>query len=202
MFAMTQQELEAKIRRLEDYQDICNLQGRYNHYMLSGRFDKILDMFAQKDQNLEIELADSGVFYGIEGVKKVFSILHEKYGFPGSLGLHMLMTPVIEVSKDGKTARGMWHSFGCNTIKEENRLSAMWQAGKYDITFVKEDGKWKYRVFKWYVIFRTPFDEGWVKRPIISGLHQEEGPSVGALYEPYDPTKSGGFLPLPPEPAE
>jgi hypothetical protein len=60
---------------------------------------------------VEIELADSGVFYGIEGVKKVFSILHEKYGFPGSLGLHMLMTPVIEVSNDGKTARVMWHSF-------------------------------------------------------------------------------------------
>ena len=139
---MTQQELEAKIRRLEDYRDICNLQGRYNHYMLSGRFDKILDMFAKKDSNVIIELADSGEYRGIEGVKKVFNILHEKYGFPGSLGLHMLMTPVVEVSKDGKTARGMWHSFGCNTIKDGNRVSAMWQAGKYDITFVKEDGKW------------------------------------------------------------
>ena len=199
---MTQQELEAQIRSLQDYQDICNMQGRYNHYMLSGRFDKILDMFAKKDPNVIIELADSGEYQGIEGVKNVFSILDEKYGFPGSLGLHMLMTPVVEVSKDGKTARGMWHSFGCNTIKDGNRVSAMWQAGKYDITFVKEDGKWKYRVFKWYVIFRTPFDEGWVKRPIISGLHQEEGPSVGALYEPYDPTKSGEFLPLPPEPVE
>jgi hypothetical protein len=31
---MTQQELEAKIRRLEDYWDICNLQGIYNHYIL------------------------------------------------------------------------------------------------------------------------------------------------------------------------
>ena len=46
------------------------------------------------------------------------------------------------------------------------------------------------------------FDEGWVKKPIISGLHQEEGPSVGTLYEPYDPIESGEFLPLPPEPVE
>ena len=199
---MTGQEMETRIKSLEDYRDICNLQGRYNHYMLSGRIDKILDMFAQKDQNVEIEIADSGVFYGIEGVKKVFSLLGEKYAFPGSLGLHMLVTPVIEVSSDGKSAKGMWHSFGCNTIKEGNQVSAMWQAGKYDITFVKEDGKWKYRVFKWYVIFRTPYDEGWVKRPIISGLHQEDGPGIGALYEPYDPTKLGNFLPLPPEPVE
>ena len=197
---MTQQEIEAKIRRLEDYRDICNLQGRYNHYMLSGRFDKVLDMFAKKDPNVIIELADSGEHRGIEGVKKVFSILGEKYRFPGSLGLHMLMTPVVEVSKDGKTARGMWHSFGCNTYKGEFGLFAMWQTGKYDIEFVKEDGEWKYRVFKWYVIFRTPYEDGWVKKPIISGLHKENGPAISPLYAPYDPTKSGEFLPLPPEP--
>jgi len=197
---MTQQETEAEVRRLADYRDICNLQGRYNHYMLSGRFDKILDMFAKKDRGVKIELADSGEYQGIEGVKKVFSIVGEKYGFPGSLGLHMLLTPVVEVSKDGKTAKGMWHSFGCNTYKGEFGLFAMWQAGKYDIEFVKEDGEWKYRVFKWYAIFRTPYEDGWVKKPIISGLHQEDGPSIGSLYAPYDPTKSGEFLPLPPEP--
>jgi len=199
---MTQQETESKIRRLEDYRDICNLQGRYNHYMLSGRFDKILDMFAKKDPNIIIELADSGEYRGIEGVKKVFSIVGEKYAFPGSLGLHMLMTPVVEISKDGKTAKGMWHSFGCNTYKGEFGLFAMWQAGKYDIEFVKEEGEWKYRVFKWYAIFRTPYEDGWVKRPIISGLHQKDGPNIGPLYAPYEPTKSGEFLPLPPEPIE
>lgn len=197
---MTEQELEANIRHLQDYWDICNMQGRYNHYLLSGRFDKIIDMFAKKDRNLIIELADSGEYHGIEGVKKVFSTVHEKYGFPGSLGLHVLATPVVEVSKDGQTARGMWHSFGCNTYKGEFGLFAMWQAGKYDLEFVKEDGEWKYRVFKWYVIFRTPYEDGWVKRPLIGGLHKEDGPPIGSLYEPYDPAKAGQFLPLPPEP--
>lgn len=193
---------EADIRYLKDVHEIQNLQGRYNHYMLSGSYDKILDMFAQKNPNIIMELADSGEYYGIEGAKKLFGILGEKYEFPGALGLHMLMTPVIEVSKDGKTAKGMWHSFGCNTIKEGNTIKAMWQAGKYNIEFVKEDGYWKYLVFKWYVIFRTPYEEGWVKTPIISGLHQEDGPDIGPLYAPYDPAKPSKFLPLPPEPDE
>jgi len=48
-------------------------------------------------------------------IKKAFGLLGEKYAFPGSLGLHMLMTLVIEVNSDGKLAKGMWHSFGCNT---------------------------------------------------------------------------------------
>jgi hypothetical protein len=199
---MTQKELGVKIQRLEDYRDICNLQGRYNHYMLSNRHDKILDLFSKKDPGVKIEIDASGEYRGLEGVMKVFKIIGEKYKFAGGLPLHMILTPVIEVAKDGKTAKGMWHSFGCNTIQTEDGLKAMWQAGKYDIEFVKEDGEWKYRVFKWYVIFRTPFDEGWVKMPIIGSLQHESQPPISPLYAPYDPTKDAEFLPLPPEPEE
>jgi hypothetical protein len=199
---MTQEEIEARMARLEDYRDICNLQGRYNHYMLSNRHDKILGLFSKKDPGVKIELADSGEYHGLEGVVTLFKILGEKYKFAGGLGLHMLMTPVVEVNKNGKTAKGMWHSFGCNTIQTEDRLKAMWQAGKYDIEFIKEDGEWKYRVFKWYVIFRTPFDKGWVKMPIIGSLMHEGQPPISPLYAPYDPAKDGEFLPSPPEPEE
>lgn len=200
---MTLQELEARIRRLEDIHEIQNLQSRYNHYILSHRYDEIVDMFAKKDPNVKIELADSGVIEGLEGVKKAFNILKELYVVPGGLGLHMLMTPVIEVSRDGKTARGMWHSLGCNTMKTGNGLIALWQSGKYDNEFVREDGKWKFRIFRWYLTFRTPYDEGWVKKPIIGGLSQKS-PSdrPGTLYAPYDPGKINPFLPLPPEPVE
>lgn len=38
---MRPQELERKIERLEDYRDICNLQGRYNHYLATDQYDKI-----------------------------------------------------------------------------------------------------------------------------------------------------------------
>jgi hypothetical protein len=145
-------------------------------------------------------MADSGVYHGIDGVKKLFGIMGRRYSFPGSLGLHMLVTPVVEVSKDGKTAKGMWHSFGCNTYKGEFGLFAMWQTGKYDIEFVKEGREWKYRKFKWYVIFRTPYEDGWVKRPVIGGLHEQDSPPIGSLHIPFDPNKKGEFLPLPPEP--
>jgi hypothetical protein len=33
---MIRQELEAEIMRLKGYREICNLQGRYNHYLLSN----------------------------------------------------------------------------------------------------------------------------------------------------------------------
>lgn len=200
---MTPQGLEARISRLEDFRDICNLQGRYNHYLMTDQYDKISGLFAQKTAGLKIEMADSGLYEGMEGVMALFKLLGTKYHFPGGLFVHMLMTPVVEVSRDGKRAKGMWHSLGANTFKaNDGTLRAMWQHGKYDLTFVKEDGRWKYLEFRWYVTFRTPYDEGWVKRPIVESLHQKDTPPVGPLYTPYDPTKFNQFLPFPPEPEE
>jgi hypothetical protein len=62
---------------MEDYRDICNLQGRYNHYMLFNRHDKILGMSCKKDPGVKIELADSGEDNGLEGVVTLFKILGE-----------------------------------------------------------------------------------------------------------------------------
>ena len=200
---MALEELEARIKRLEDYRDICNLQGRYNHYLATDQYDKVPGLFASKTQGLKIEMADSGVWEGMEGVMGLFKLLGTKYHFPGGLFIHMLMTPVVEISKDGTRAKGMWHSLGTNTIKTgDSELKAIWQQGKYDLTFVKEDGKWKYLEFHWQVTFRTPFDEGWVKTPIVEGLHGPDTPCVGPLYTPYDPAKFNRFLPFPPEPEE
>jgi hypothetical protein len=48
---------------------------------------------------------------------------------------HCLTSPVIQVAKDGKTAKAIWFSPGV----EGNQ----WAYGKYAIDFVKEDGQWK-----------------------------------------------------------
>jgi hypothetical protein len=197
-------DLEARIARLEDFRDICNLQGRYNHYLATGQIrQKLPELFALKTPGLKAEMGDSGMWEGPEGVMKLFQHLGTKYHMPGALFVHMLITPVVEVSKDGARARGMWNSFGTNTyLASDGKLEAMWQLGKYDNTFVKEDGKWKFLEFRWYVIFRTPYQDGWVKKPIVEGLHQNGFPPVSRFHTPYDPGRDNAFLPFPPEPGE
>jgi hypothetical protein len=83
----------------------------------------------------------------------------------------------------------------------------MWQQGKYFIDFVKEDGEWKWKDFRWYVNFRTPYDLGWVKQPIsgnlsvvaklIPGCPTPDGPSE---YHPFSPEELTPYLPIPPLP--
>ncbi len=196
--------LEARIARLESIAEIGNLQGRYNHYLQTGQVrDKLGELFALDTPGVAAEMADSGLWHGREGVVQLFRHLGTKYSMPGALMVHLLTTPVIEVAADNHTAKGMWNSFGTNTyINDDGQLEAMWQAGKYDITFVREGGKWKYLTFQWYVIFRTPYHEGWVRRPIVEGLHEAGFPPVSPLYTPYGAENPANhFLPYPPEPA-
>ena len=200
---MSQPDLEQRIARLEDQREICNLQGRYNHYLATGQIkEKMPELFALKNPNVRAEMCDSGMWHGAEGVIKLFTHMGKKYSMPGALMLHMLLTPVVEVAPDGQSARGMWNSFGTNTyIAADGTLEAMWQAGKYDITFCKEDGRWKYLAFTWYVIFRTPYHEGWVKRPLVEGLHEAGFPAISEFHTPYDPQAAHNhFGPPPPEP--
>ncbi len=196
-------DLEARIARLEDHRDICNLQGRYNHYLQTGQLkEKLPELFALDHPEVQAEMCDSGLWQGGEGVQHLFKHMGAKYAMPGALMVHMLLTPVVEVDADGRRARGMWNSLGTNTYKaNDGTLVAMWQAGKYDLTFCKQDGRWKYLAFRWYVIFRSPFHEGWVTRPMVEGLHEDGFPPISPLHTPYDPRRSDNrFLPYPPEP--
>ena len=195
---------EERIARMEAWAEISNLQGRYNHYLQTGQMrEKLGELFAFNTPGVAAEMADSGLWEGREGVIRLFTHLGGKYAMNGALMLHMLNTPVIEIMPDLDHAHGMWNSFGTNSYLDENgTLTAMWQAGKYDNQFVREDGRWKFLRFRWYVIFRTPYEQGWVKQPIVEGLHAAGFPPVNALYRPYDPSAAQNYFPpFPPEPS-
>ena len=211
--------LERKLDRLNDAREIANLQARYIYYLQAHQYDQIVGMFAVKEE-VSIEMDNLGKFIGREKVVDVFlKVLKPLYTMRGAMGLHMLTSPVVEVHPDGRQAWGMWHTLGCNTqpdfvahdtqLTSDPELLAMWQQGKYFVDFVKEDGEWKWKNFRWFVNFRTPFDKGWVRQPItgnlsivaklIPGCPEPDGPSV---YEPFDPTGLTPYLPVPRGPYE
>jgi SnoaL-like domain len=211
------QVLEIKVAQLSDAREIANLQGRYIYYLQAHQYERIVEMFACKEE-VSVEMDNLGKFIGRDKVRDVFlKVLQPLYTMKGAMGLHMLTTPVIEVHPDGRRAWGMWHTLGCNTqpdfVGEDTEMTAdpvliaMWQQGKYFVDFVKEDGEWKWKDFRWYVNFRTPFNQGWVKQPItgnlsvvaklIPGCPPPDGP---ADYRPFSPDELTPYLPIPPRP--
>jgi hypothetical protein len=202
-------EKNAQIAR--DWVEIANLHGRYNHLCLGHYWDKICDeLFARKTPGVKAEIVESGVFHGIEGVKKVFiDMLGKLYNYEGNCAVHELTTPVIQVQKDGKTAKGMWYTWGANTFLDPVKgVIAIWQVIKYNHTFVKEDGKWKFLDYRAHLVFRSSFEKGWVEEPVIQGS-TIKGPKEAEAIKPDEPTsfhqpypgKKGYYpgLPLPPE---
>jgi len=80
---------------------------------------------------------------------------------PGGLHVQSLMTPLLVFSGDGKTARGLWDSFGPN-VNGINDIGR-WLWIKYAVDFIREDGEWKIWHLQVYSVFVTPYNESWTQ---------------------------------------
>jgi hypothetical protein len=210
---MAKKSLEERIQRLEDIHEIQNLMSRYEYLHTAGLQDETADLFAKKTPGVRAEIANWGVYEGIEGIRRLYPGFH-KYleGNPaGQMFMHALTTSVIEVAGDGKTAKGVWISPGHETIRDpEGKPQAMWTWIKYGNDFVKEDSKWKIWHLHVYGIFHTPYEKSWVEVsgeipfeisvPVPDELKPDR-PTTHPLWW-YRPTVAPENVPAPPEPYE
>ena len=81
---------------------------------------------------------------------------------------------VITVEPGGSTAYGRWYGMGMEAKPvvslHEGELRQTWIHGIYENTYVKEDGVWKFKKLHFNLVFRTPFEDGWLKVPVV-GQH-------------------------------
>lgn len=63
---------------------------------------------------------------------------------PGAMERVNLMSPLIEVARDGKTAKGMWYCPGADTQSErDGKLHLQWHYIRYAVDFIQENDGWK-----------------------------------------------------------
>ena len=150
---MSLEDLERRVKLLEDIEEIKLLKRRYCFYVVDN-YDA--DGFA----SLFVEDAvwDGGVRGRCEGREEIHSFIRqgpERISFAAP----MVMNPIIEV--DGDTAKGTWYLLVPCTFVEGNR--AVWGAGRYDEEYVRVYDRWMFKNLKLTSHFWTPFEEGWVK---------------------------------------
>jgi hypothetical protein len=66
---------------------------------------------------------------------------------------------------EGGKGRGKWYVDVPCTLRGADR--PLWLQAKYEEEYVKEDGEWKWKSITTRFDFITPFDEGWVRTPMI-----------------------------------
>jgi hypothetical protein len=160
-----------------DIQAIQNVASRHEYYHSALMHkEEIEAIWAQKTPGVSWT-NNTDRYVGMPSLKKFYvdGLPKEKAGV---LWVHMLTTPVIEVAGDGKTAKGVWISFGHVSSPMEGKVSSSWAQEKYGMDFVKEDGKWKIWHLRTYVDFYSPIDES---RTALAGYSPQDATIQQAL---------------------
>jgi hypothetical protein len=180
---------ESELRTLQDVKDIERVQYCYGYYIEHFMGKEIIDLFADGPDTVMYFLG-MGTYLGKEGVRRCFATDPEKMNPPGWHAeqgtkefFHSLpmCSGIIDVAPDGQTAQGRW--YGLLTLnmtgKEGNELQAILI---YENDFVKENGKWKIKVFR----FGSLLDWGAGKENLKAKLAEEansDKPAKTALHK-------------------
>lgn len=152
------QELEARIAKLEDVEEIKKLQAKYAYFIDTSQMEKVSELFAD---DFVAEYHQIGTFTTGAGLLEFLN----SAGATSSMMRHMMLMPLIEV--DGDKARGTWYLHCTRTDITPHGEVAIWIQGKYENDYVRVDGKWKLSHLRFKFDFVTPYDDGWVKTPMM-----------------------------------
>ena len=181
------ESLAARLQKLEDTLAIQQLQSQYAYWLFTQEYKKIADhCFAQRAAGVGIEFSDSGVYQGIEGVRRILTAFEATRSLPGFFTMHLTVNPYIVIAQDGESAKSVWMSPGA----AGNHASARWIWGPYYVDYVREDGRWKIKYTVFAPLFRNRYEHSWVEETDHGSVR---GPFANCppdapptLYRPYD----------------
>jgi hypothetical protein len=200
-----------RLERMEAALAVQNTMGRYSYLHTANLHEECLGLFAMKTPGLRVEMM-WGVYEGPESVTRLYPGFHvwADGDGKGTMHMHTLSTPIIEVAGDAKTARGVWISPGLETgvFDASKKVTANWGWCKYAADFIKEDGQWKIWHLHVYGLFLSDYYHSWVDKPVdmdAKGMesmmpkefHPDRPPTTHWLYTP---DKKTVLSPVPPTP--
>ncbi len=150
--------LEQRITRLEDFEAIKVLIASF-----SRGADAKCDPVILRPLFCDDAVFDIGQFGTLEGGDHIVDQMHNNTDIGFNWTLHFLVSPIIEIHEDFKTATCfyyLWETATHHKIKgnEECYLIGGW----YEAIAVKEaDNKWRFKHLKLTVKLMSPYTEGW-----------------------------------------
>jgi hypothetical protein len=194
--------LELELFRAQAVQQVQNLMGRYTVNHAPATIHRALNFFALELPDVSAEVGDRGVYVGEAGLRELFA---DRFTMEthGNLLIHYLATPMIEISGDGKGARGVWRSPGVEAVRPPDGGAPvpLWSFGAYAVEFVHLNGEWKIRHLQWFRTIKCTFADGWVDDLSMTfGGPLADSPNVhpSTYHNPYTPDAVQEPVPAPP----
>jgi hypothetical protein len=184
---MNLEELEAQVILLEDIQEIEHLQRIYAYYFDTHNWTKIINLFSENTESVEV--ADHGIFYGKEGVTKLYwDVIAGGGTNKFAPWVEFVITQiggVVDVNPDGKTAKARFQTWLCESKPYGAYPRQEWLHGYYENKYVKEDGKWLFSKLHWNNTFCSPFEDGWLKTSLMGWMPVPYADSPPTAFHPY-----------------
>lgn len=140
---MTLEELEKRLKRLEEIEAIKCLQNEYIFYLLNGQWEEIVECFSE---NAQVHIWRHGRCQGKKEIYRLFTERISKANAGKGRDAHFTVMPVINV--EGDHAKGHWMLYIFIADKNTGVVSRFLQ-GRYDCEYVKENGIWKFSKLVW-----------------------------------------------------
>jgi hypothetical protein len=178
--AQSLRDLLRRAQRLNDQQEVENLQHIYGYYVDRRMWDDVADLFSE-DGTMEPGLR--GVYAGRESIRRALEQFGPQGLREGELNDHLQVQTLVDISPDGLTARARGSEL---IMSGKYGESGEWGLGVFENEYVKQDGIWRIQSMHIYPIMRADYDKGWAKgaKP-APGLNKEFPPDRpgAATYE-------------------
>jgi hypothetical protein len=164
-------DLLSRARRLNDQQEVENLQHIYGYYVDRKMWDDVADLFSE-DGTMETGLR--GVYSGRQSIRHALEQFGPQGLREGELNDHLQVQTIVDISPDGLTARARGSEL---IMSGKYGESGEWGLGVYENEYVKKDGIWHIRSMHIYPVMRADYDKGWAKgAKTVPGLNKEFPP--------------------------
>lgn len=156
-----QQRLAAigkRLQRLQDANDVENLQRAYGFFVDKGMWTEVSQLFAADGT---YEIGGRGVFVGRKRVLQYLQVgFVRERPVEGQLINHMQFEPITTIGPDGRTAK--------------MRMKALVMSGYgwgdviYENSYVKQGGIWKIKSVHAPFVMYTSAAKGWAKDALVN----------------------------------
>jgi hypothetical protein len=150
--------LEYQVRTLNDIEEIKTLQKAYGYYLEHWMSQEIIDLFSD-DPDVSLTLAQ-GTYFGKKRIAEYFNRMKD----PNPEFLHQVMqlSGIVNVDREGTTAKGRWYGFGAVASPSDKGVKQYFMSGIYGCEYVKQNGVWNIKRLRFDAAYTATPAGGWV----------------------------------------
>lgn len=180
--------LSVELRQQAALRAVKRLEHRFAQMMSAGRWQEAAELFGDEAELIHGEHAYQGKQAIGAWLQSESGALPDQGFPPERLYETFVLSPVLNLSRDGTSAEGRWRRI---LMIGDFGQSAEWQLGINENRYVLEEGQWKFALVRHYPLFGGPYAQGW------RNLKEESQDDVAPVPFHYDVTEAGIPAPEP-----